>query len=204
MTIFYIQSMSWKQQFETQQRCNTFVKLLSGSWVVNVLSDFIRLVFFLIVYFLCAKSCFIFVLVYTNWAFFACFWVSLGLHTLCVFVCTCNEKWLSCVCVYVGMVIYGNVPDWRVAWRHCSAWMWQHLVVLLELRSLALSFLLFALSTPHQHQRASESLPHCCVSTRGRIKLTDQSQAFLLLCRTYRSAGINLPRQPWGMQLVFA
>lgn len=180
----------------------------AAKWILSCkcLVRFYYTCFFLIVYFLCAKSCFIFVLVYTNWAFFACFWVSLGLHTLCVCLCALVMKngWAVCVCVYVGMFIYGNVPDWRVAWRHCSAWMWQHLVVLLELRSLALSFLLFALSTPHQHQRASESLPHCCVSTRGRIKLTDQSPAFLLLSRTYRSAGINLPRQPWGMQLVFA
>jgi len=54
----------------------------------------------------------------------------------------------------------------------------------------------FALSTPHQHQRATESLPNYCVSSRGRIKLTAPSASFPLRSYAQRSAGTNLLQQP--------
>ncbi len=91
--------------------------------------------------------------------------------------------------------------DWRVAWRHCHGWMWQHLAVLLKLRSLSLSLsfpFAFAFSTPHQHQRATGSLPNYCVSTRGGIKLNAPSASFLsaAICRNLLMAAA------WGSQLA--
>lgn len=116
-------------------------------------------------------------------------WVFVGYCTWRVCVLFRKRKRV-CVCVYISV--------WRTGWLACGMASLPCMNVAAfsgspEAQvSLCLSFpFSFALSTPHQHQRATGSLPNYCVSTRGRIKLTTPSASFLLLSYLQRSAGTN-------------